>query len=69
MKPLSFSVSLFCGNKGGVKNNFQEKELPYFFNQMPRILAARFCAAILFEGGVYFIGKPADVNDGWVRYA
>ena len=22
---------------------------------------------LLFEGGIYFIGKPADIND-WIRY-
>ena len=22
---------------------------------------------LLFEGGIYFIGKPADINDGWIR--
>ena len=23
---------------------------------------------LLFEGGVYFLGKPGDVNDGWIGY-
>ena len=23
---------------------------------------------LLFEGGVYFFGKPRDINDGWIRY-
>ena len=23
---------------------------------------------LLFEGDVYFFGKPADINDGWIRY-
>ena len=23
---------------------------------------------LLFEGDVYFIGKPADINHGWIRY-
>ena len=23
---------------------------------------------LLFEGGGYFFGKPADINDGWIRY-
>ena len=32
----------------------------YFF-------AARFCAAT-FPGGVYFFGKPAEINNGWIRY-
>ena len=37
-------------------------------------LAVHFGAAtnwgqLLFEGGiVYFVGKPADSNDGWIRY-
>ena len=21
-----------------------------------------------FEGGVYFFGKPTDINNGWIRY-
>ena len=29
--------------------------------------AARF-VRLLFEGGVYFFGKPGDINDGWIRY-
>ena len=49
----------------------------YFFNQTPRLpffLAARFCVASiqgrpLFEGGIYFLGKPTDINNGWIRYA
>ena len=35
------------------------KDMSYFFDQMPRLL---------FEGGVYFFGKPADINDGLIRY-
>ena len=23
---------------------------------------------LLFKGGVYFFGKPADINDSWIRY-
>ena len=23
---------------------------------------------LLFEGGVYFFGKPGDINDSWIRY-
>ena len=30
------------------------------------IFAARFVR--LFEGSVYFFGKPGDINDGWIRY-
>ena len=28
--------------------------------------AARF-VWLLFKGGVYFFGKPRDINDGWIR--
>ena len=30
--------------------------------------AARFCAAMLSKGSVYFFGKPADINDSWISY-
>ena len=43
------------------------KELPYFFDQTTRLLGARFCEATI-QGRRYFIGKPADINDGWIRY-
>ena len=23
---------------------------------------------LLFEGGVYFLGKSADISDGWIRH-
>ena len=23
---------------------------------------------LLFEGGIYFFGKPGDTNDGWIGY-
>ena len=23
---------------------------------------------LLFEGGVYFFGKPGYINEGWIRY-
>ena len=23
---------------------------------------------LLFEGSVYFFGKPGDINDGWIGY-
>ena len=60
MKPLR---SYVVTTKGAVKNNFQEKKLPYFFDLTTRLLAACFCG-LLFEGGVYFIGKPVDINHG-----
>ena len=34
--------------------------LIYFFDQMPQVL---FVVWLLFEGGIYFIGKLADSND------
>ena len=46
-------------------------QLPYFFDQTLRLLffTVRFSAAttqgqLLFEGGIYSVGKPADSNDG-----
>ena len=35
------------------------EKVPYFFDQM---------LWLLFEGGIYFIGKPVDSNNGWIRY-
>ena len=29
--------------------------------------AASFCVVLL-EGGVYFFGKPGNINEGWIRY-
>ena len=29
--------------------------------------AARF-VQLLFEGGIYFFGKPGDINNGWIGY-
>ena len=44
--------------------------LLHFFDELPRLL---FCSLLvfvqlLFEGGIYFFRKPADINDGWIRY-
>ena len=33
--------------------------IPYFLNQT---------LWLLLEVGIYFLGKPADLNDGWMRY-
>ena len=40
---------------------------------MPRLTGYHFLLMhvfiwILFEGGVYFFEKPADINEGWIRY-
>ena len=39
----------------------------------PTIFASRLVAAtiqewLLFQGGIYFIGKAADISDSWIRY-
>ena len=41
--------------------------ISYFFYQATIYFAARF-VQLLFEGGVYFLGRPGDINDGWIRY-
>ena len=40
-----------------------------------RISSIRWCSyylfcfvRLVFEGGVYFFGKPGDINNGWIRY-
>ena len=42
----------------------------YFFNQTPWLLffSLLFFLWLLFKGGIYFFRKPADINDGWIRY-
>ena len=48
-----------------VKNNFQERE--YRISSIRRHrYSLHVSVQLLFEGGVYFIGKPADLNDGWI---
>ena len=44
--------------------------IPYFFNQTLQLLLSSLLDFVwlLFKGGVYFLGKPADINDGWIRY-
>ena len=39
-------------------------------NQMPRHLSFSLpiFVQLLFEGSIYFFGKPADTNNGWIRY-
>ena len=41
--------------------------LPYFFNWLLFLLLL-VLGRLLFKGGVYFVGKPADSNDGWNKY-
>ena len=43
--------------------------LLYFSNQtLATIFLLLVFVRLLFEGCVYFVGKPADINDGWIRY-
>ena len=44
--------------------------LTYFFDRTPRLLLflLHISVWLLFEGGFYFFGKPADINDSWIRY-
>ena len=48
------------------------KQVPYLFNLMLWLFFFFFLLHVsvwlLFEGGVYFFGKPADINDSWIRY-
>ena len=64
MKPFSCPYSMTT--KGGAEQ-FSGKIRPYFFNQTIWPLLHVF-VWLLFEGGVYFIGKLADSNEGWIRY-
>ena len=38
--------------------------VPYFFNQTLQLLCCTFLVQLLFEGGVYFLGKPVNINQG-----
>ena len=51
------------------------QELPYFFDTdvaatvsflLIFSLLVQF-VRLLFEGDIYFFGKPTDINDGWIR--
>ena len=51
----------------------QCSNLSAIFLQSDHADTAQFCAAtiqgwLLLKGGMYFLGKPADTNDGWIRY-
>ena len=60
MKLLSCPVPTLWQQRA-VKKNFQEKELPYFFDQTTRCTFVRSYYLRQFR-------KPADINDGWIRY-
>ena len=45
--------------------------LPTVFLQSDAMATVYFAACfmwLLFEGNVYFFGKPGGINDGWIRY-
>ena len=42
-------------------------DVPYFFDQATIYFVVHF-VRLLFEVGVYFFGKPWDVNDSWIGY-
>ena len=44
--------------------------IPYFFDQTPQLLfySLFILAQLLIEGGVYFVGRLLDGNNGWIRY-
>ena len=51
----------------------QCSNLSAIFLQSDHADTAQFCAAtiqgwLLLESGMYFLGKPTDTNDGWIRY-
>ena len=62
MKPLSCSYSVTT--KGG-QEQFPGKELPYFFDQAMRLLAARFCVATIGGQRLSHWKAYTDINDGW----
>ena len=35
---------------------------------MATIFLLHLSVQLLFEGSVYFFGKPADINDRWIKY-
>ena len=47
------------------------RTMPYFFDQTPWLLFFSLLVFLwlLFGGSVYFFGKSADINDGWIKYA
>ena len=61
-----WSLSL-CESKGRSRT-ISRKMSFRIFSIRRRGYSLRVSVWLLFEGGVYFIGKPADINDGWIRY-
>ena len=64
MKPLS--CPYFVTTKG-CHEQFPGKSATVFLRS-DEVATRCTLVWLLFEGGIYFIGKPADINDGWIRY-
>ena len=59
-----------CSNKKSYKRQSRTLMGSVFLwsDAMATICFAGRSVQLPFEGSVYFFGKPADVNDGWIRY-
>ena len=57
-------LSLFCDNKWRSRTISSYR----ISSIRRRGYSLHVSVRLLFEGGVYFIGKPAGINDGWIRY-
>ena len=56
-----------------ISSLYCKRKLYRYRISLPWLLAAHFCVAIirgwlLFKGSVQFFGKPADINNGLIRY-
>ena len=41
------------------------RDIPYLDAVATALFAACFC---VFDGNIYISKKPAEINDGWIRY-
>ena len=50
----------------------QLNKVQYFFDQTPWLLLflplAFVRLHVVFKDGIYFFGKPADINNSWIKY-
>ena len=60
-------LTLYCDNKGQSRTISRKRSY--------RVSSIRcwgcslhISVQLLFEGGIYFSGKPTDINDSWIRY-
>ena len=60
------TISLHVATVNGIK----QKDIPYFFHQMPRLLFSLLFVSVrlLFKGCVYFFEKLEYINDSWIGY-